>query len=110
MRLSGSITALCFGVATSVVVAAGVARATDYFGMSLRGAEFAPEPLGPATGFQPPAAPAPSLSRAPQADARQTAPSPARRLQLTQLRRATRPNPNPSTGHRFLSPATPCRP
>jgi hypothetical protein len=112
MRLSRSITALCFGVAASVVVAAGHARATDYFAMDLRGAEFAPQPIGPATGFHPggpaPSAAAPSI--APRADAGRPAASPARKIHVAQVHRATHARRSPLNAYASLSHARPCAP
>jgi hypothetical protein len=69
MRIPVVLHAIGFGLA-ALVVAASPARATDYFSLDLRHAEFAPEPLGPAAEFVP--RPAPAL---PVATIREPAPA-----------------------------------
>ena len=110
MRFSRSITALCVGVAASVAVAANDARASDYFAMDLRSAEFAAQPLGPPTGFHPsgPSAAAPSI--APRADASQPAASLARKIHVAQVHRVTRARRSPLNAYASLSHARPCVP
>ena len=111
MRLSRSVMALCFGITASAVVATGVARATDYFGMDLRGAEFASQPLGPAATFQV-AAPSPAAapSVAPRAGAGQTAAAPARKVHVAQIHRAPRARRSPLRAYASLTHARPCAP
>jgi len=89
--------AIGFGLAALVVAAGTPAHAIDYFGLDLRQAEFAPEPLGPPTQFAPSAP-----TRLPVATIREPTPSAqavaatSHRVRVTRIREAThRPRRNP---------------
>ena len=97
MRVPQSLCAIAFVLAVALG-AAGYARATDYFSLDLRHAEFAPEPLGPATQFVPPPAPPPlpvATVREPASSA-QAAVETSRRIHAPRARDAMRkPRRNP---------------
>jgi len=100
MRVPVALRMFGFGLAALLVATAAPARATDYFALDLRHAEFAPEPLGPAAQFAPS-----SPVALPVATVREIAPSTqtvaatSRRVRVTQVREhvraATRPRRNP---------------
>jgi hypothetical protein len=92
----------------ALVVAAGApAHATDYFGLDLRHAEFAPEPLGPPAQFAPTATvPLPVATVREPAPSTQAVAATSRRVHVTRIREAARrPHRNPLNA--FASSARP---
>ena len=96
MRVPSSVRVIGFCLA-AVVATAGYARATDYFALDLRHAEFSPEPLGPSAQFAPPAPASIPVATVPEvAPSVQTAAATPRRVNATRVRIAAhRPHRNP---------------
>jgi hypothetical protein len=87
---------ICLGLA-ALLGAAVPAHATDYFGLDLRHAEFAPDPLGPPAQFAPKTpAPLPVATVRESAPPAQSVVATSRRVHVTHVREAARrPHRNP---------------
>src|SRR5437764_14656741 len=97
MRVPASLRMTGFGLAALMVAATVPAHATDYFGLDLRHAEFAPGPLGPPTQFTPKApAPLPVATVREAAPSTQNVAATSHRVHVTHVREAARrPHRNP---------------
>jgi hypothetical protein len=91
MRVPVSLHLVGFGLAALLVVAAPPARATDYFALDLRHAEFAPEALGPPAQFAPTSpAPLPVTTVREGVPSTQAVATTPRRVGVTHVREAAR--------------------
>src|SRR6266513_2626684 len=99
---ASSLSAIGFGIAVGLCAAATAASATDYFAFDLRGAELSPQPLGPATRFQPAIeAPASAQAAAAAGPRRVAGAVESHRVRVVHARAAPRPHRNPL--HAFAS-------
>src|SRR5690348_15427572 len=91
MRVPVALRAIGFGLGVLVVAVGAPVHATDYFGLDLRHAEFAPEPLGPPAQFTPRApAPLPVATIREPAPSTQAVAATSRRVHVAHIREAAR--------------------